>query len=222
MRETYVNVSGIVASEPRTVELADNRRVTSFRLASSPRWRDQATNSWVDGPTSWYTVSCWRDTASNVAASVHKKDKVVVYGRLRVRDWTSKDGVQRTTTEISAESLGHDLAYGTSVYSRPVRGGAPREGQAEAEELANVVALETLTGHRGEPPLPRAVTELMRAEEEFDEELEELRAQQEEEDAEAAADAAEAAAVARGGQAGQAGQAGQRPFGEGTLVGAGR
>ena len=56
--------------------------VASFRLACTPRRFNRRTETWSDGPTQWYTVTCWRSLADNVARSLRRGDPVVVQGRL--------------------------------------------------------------------------------------------------------------------------------------------
>jgi single-strand DNA-binding protein len=130
--ETYVTVTGVVASDPRDVQLDDGRRIVSFRLASTSRRRDRA-GEWTDGPTTWLTVTCWRGLAANVAESVGKGDRVIVHGRLRSREWTAADGAARTTLEVEADSLGHDLSFGVSTFRR-VRHGDRAVGTSTARE----------------------------------------------------------------------------------------
>ncbi len=57
MNEGRVTVSGNVVTELRHVETQDGVHITSFRLASTPRRRDRRTQQWVDGATSYYTVT---------------------------------------------------------------------------------------------------------------------------------------------------------------------
>lgn len=117
MNETQVAVTGIVASDLRVISRDDGLRLTSFRLASTPRRRGPD-GEWTDGDTTWMTVTCWRTLATNVADSVARRDRVVVRGRLRSREWEAPDGARRSEIEIDADSVGHDLRFGTSVFSR--------------------------------------------------------------------------------------------------------
>ncbi|MFT6534451.1 MAG: single-strand DNA-binding protein [Alpinimonas sp.] len=112
-------LTGLVATSPRHVTTSEGLAITSFRLASSQRRFDKALSKWVDGETNWFTVSAFRALATNAASSVVKGDRVVVTGRLRVRDWENTDR-SGTNVEIEADSLGHDLTWGTSVYTRHV------------------------------------------------------------------------------------------------------
>lgn len=110
-------VTGLVATTPRHLVTSDGLAITSFRLASSQRRFDRASSRWVDGDTNWYTVSTFRGLASNTAESVQKGDRVMVQGRLRIRDWENTDR-SGTTVEIEADSLGHDLTFGTASFHR--------------------------------------------------------------------------------------------------------
>jgi single-strand DNA-binding protein len=56
-----------------------------------------------------------------------------VTGRLRVRDWQTDDRTG-TNVEIEAETLGHDLFWGTAVFTRLVAlGGDSATTQSEPE-----------------------------------------------------------------------------------------
>jgi single-strand DNA-binding protein len=110
-------LTGIVATSPRHVTTNEGLAITSFRLASSQRRFDRQQQKWVDGETNWFTVSAFRQLATNAADSVTKGDRVVVTGRLHVRDWESTER-SGTNVEIEADALGHDLTWGTSIYNR--------------------------------------------------------------------------------------------------------
>ena len=115
MNETLVTVAGNVAAEPRIRVTAAGVRVASFRLASTERRYNKELQSWRDGDTVYYTVTCWRAMAENAFESVEKGQPVVVHGRLRVSSY-EKDGLLRTAVEIEARSLGHDITWGRSTF----------------------------------------------------------------------------------------------------------
>jgi single-strand DNA-binding protein len=114
-----VTVAGLVATTPRHLVTAEGLPITSFRLASSNRKFDRALGKWVDGETNWYTVTSFKQLAINVAGSINKGDRIFVHGLLRVRDWDNGERAG-TSVELEAESMGHDLTWGTSVYTRTV------------------------------------------------------------------------------------------------------
>jgi single-strand DNA-binding protein len=118
VQEPFITVTGHVGAPPRMRVLASGAVVTDFRVASTPRNKDKDTGVWTDGETMWFGVSCWRALAENVAASVHKGDKVVVSGRLTVSTWTTEKGEQRSGLEIVNPTVGFDLSRGTAVLHK--------------------------------------------------------------------------------------------------------
>lgn len=114
-----VTVAGLVATTPRHLVTQDGLPITSFRLAASHRKFDRTTNKWIDGETNWFTVTAFRQLAINVAGSISKGERILVTGKLRVRDWDNGERVG-TSVEIEADSVGHDLCWGNSAFTRTV------------------------------------------------------------------------------------------------------
>lgn len=117
MTTDQITLTGLVATSPRHIVTADGLSITSFRLASNQRRFDRSKTAWVDGDTNWYTVTSFRQLAANVASSIERGQRIVVTGRLCVRDWEARE-TTGTTVEIEAESIGHDLAFGRSEFTR--------------------------------------------------------------------------------------------------------
>ena len=126
----HLTVAGLVATTPRHLVTQDGLPITSFRLASSQRRFDRSQNKWVDGETNWYTITAFRQLAINAAGSVSKGDRILVTGKLRVRDWDNGERAG-TSVEIEAEGIGHDLSWGSSSFTRTV---LVREAEPDDEE----------------------------------------------------------------------------------------
>jgi single-strand DNA-binding protein len=116
-----ITLRGYVATEVRSTTADSGLAIASFRMCTTERRYDRDAGSWVDGQTNWYSVSLFRQLATNAAFSVHKGDRVIVTGRLKVRQWTLDDGRSGTSVDIDAESIGHDLMWGTASYRRTVQ-----------------------------------------------------------------------------------------------------
>ena len=102
-------IQGLVATTPRHIITQDGLPITTFRLASSS-----------DGDnTNWYTITAFKALALNSATSINKGDRVVVTGKLLVRDWDNGQ-TTGTSVEVEANSIGHDLSWGTSVFTRTI------------------------------------------------------------------------------------------------------
>ena len=126
-----ITLTGLVATVPHVVSSDDRVPFTSFRLASNQRYFDRRTSEWVAGETNWYTVTAFRALAVNAGTSVHKGDRVLVTGRLKVRRWESGEKTG-TSVDVEADSIGHDLVWGTAHYVRTIqREPAPADGSVE-------------------------------------------------------------------------------------------
>ncbi len=147
MNDIQVVLRGNIASDLRSVRFDDGNSVTSFRLASTSSWFDRERNTWVDRRTTYVSVNCRRALASSALQSLHKGHPVVVTGRLWERAWTKDDRSGRTL-EVEAETVGHDLTFGVSAFTRVVRrerhnaeDTAAREVRGQEERDPNAAAL---------------------------------------------------------------------------------
>ncbi|MET0590949.1 MAG: single-stranded DNA-binding protein [Naasia sp.] len=116
----------------------------SFRFATKDSRFDEATRSWVETETNWYTVKAWRSLGENALESVRKGQPLIVHGRLELQSWTDSSGRERITPTVHAESLGHDLRRGITAFSTRARTadadgepGPPAGGPVAAEEPAD-------------------------------------------------------------------------------------
>ena len=170
-----ITVRGFVASEIRTSTTPGGVGTASFRLGSTERRFDRTANAWVDGNTNWFTVQGYRQLAGNIGCSIKKGQRVIVVGRLKLRSW-EKDGRVYHAVDIDAESVGHDLMWGSAnfirtagggPYSRPGRGrrqdGAPGDADHDAQGDADHDVDASGDGDEGDEDL------------EFDEETGELK-----------------------------------------------
>ena len=114
-----ITLTGLVATPPRHLVTSEGLPITSFRLASTQRRYDRQQSKWVDGETNWYTITAFRQLALNISASISKGDRIVTTGRLRIRDWTSAEKTG-TNVEVDADSIGHDLSWGTASFTRNI------------------------------------------------------------------------------------------------------
>jgi single-strand DNA-binding protein len=128
-----ITVTGNIATEPEHKRTPAGVAITTFRVASGQRRYDRATSAWVDSGTNWYTVSTYRALAEHSFHSLRKGDRVILTGRLRLREWDTgaKKGV---SIEIDADSIGHDLLFGTTRFEKDAASSpAPRSGAGDTE-----------------------------------------------------------------------------------------
>ncbi|QIK71198.1 single-stranded DNA-binding protein [Propioniciclava coleopterorum] len=137
--EAEIVINGNVGGE---VDWRDHEEYVgraTFTLACTPAV--QRNGAWVELPTAWYRVTCWRRLAANVRDSVRKGDAVIVAGRLRLDRWTDESGVQREAYTIEAGWVAHDLRRGASTFRRASarpEASDPWESDAEAERITSL------------------------------------------------------------------------------------
>jgi single-strand DNA-binding protein len=116
--EAQFSVVGYAATEPDYKLVGDGIPRLRVRVAWTTRRKDPVTSQWSDANTSWISVTCWRKLATNLHTCLRKGDPVVLRGRLEVRPFTGKDGQPRTSVEVDADFLSHDLRRGVAGFQK--------------------------------------------------------------------------------------------------------
>jgi len=122
MNDTQMTVIGNVCDEPTMRLTKSGHAVTNFRVASTPRRFDRERAEWVDSPTLFVNVTCWRALAENVKDSIHRGQPVVVSGRYYCRPYEVNES-KRIGYELEATAVGHDLSRGKSEFVKRGRPG---------------------------------------------------------------------------------------------------
>jgi single-strand DNA-binding protein len=145
MNDTLVTLVGNAATGVEFRETATGG-MARFRFAVTPRRWDREKQLWTDGHTSFYTVWAWRTLALNLSGSVSVGEPLVVHGRLKVRE-EEREGQRRTSVDIEAVAVGHDLTRGTAAFRRVLRGEpAPTARVGSAERVGASARPEGVTG----------------------------------------------------------------------------
>ncbi|WP_449277191.1 single-stranded DNA-binding protein [Leucobacter sp. GX24907] len=114
---SHVSVVGTVATRPNRFATPGRASVCSFRVAANERRYNREAERWEDGDTNWYTVVTFRGLADHAEQSFAVGDRIVVTGRLRVRQWSTAEK-SGTSVEIDAEAVGHDVRWGVSSFRK--------------------------------------------------------------------------------------------------------
>lgn len=121
--ETVITVVGNLTSDPELRYTQNGLAVANFTIASTPRNFDKATNDWKDGDALFLRASVWREFAEHVAGSLSKGARVIATGRLKQRNYETKEGEKRTSFEIEVDEIGPSLRYATAQVTRTTGGG---------------------------------------------------------------------------------------------------
>ena len=114
--DNSVTVVGNVTRDPELRFTPSGAAVATFGLA----WNRRSTNARgeTEEQVSFFDVTCWRQLAENVAESLTKGSRVVVYGRLEQRSWETNDGEKRSKVEIIADDVAPSLRWATASITR--------------------------------------------------------------------------------------------------------
>lgn len=133
--ETVITVVGNLTSDPELRYTQNGLAVANFTIASTPRTFDRASNDWKDGEALFLRASVWREFAEHVAGSLSKGARVIATGRLKQRNYETKEGEKRTSFEIEVDEIGPSLRYATAQVTRSsggaTSGGASRGGASQ-------------------------------------------------------------------------------------------
>jgi len=98
-----VSLIGNVTREPELRYTGNGVPVCSLSVAWNPK----------DGEPVFVPVTCWRDLAENVADKVTKGARVHVTGQLKMSQWKTKDGEEKSRLEIVADELSLSMRFGS-------------------------------------------------------------------------------------------------------------
>jgi len=104
--------------------------ICRFPLATGERRKDQS-GQWVEH-TEWHNIVTFGRTAENCQRFLKKGRQVFIEGRIRTNKWQDKEGKDRYTTEILADTIqfvggargeGSDMDFGGEAANSNVLAG---------------------------------------------------------------------------------------------------
>jgi single-strand DNA-binding protein len=127
-------IVGNLGKDPEVKFLTNGDAVCSFSIATTDSWKDKAGQK--QEKTEWHNIVMYRKLAEIAGEYLKKGSPVYVEGALQTRKWTNKEGQERYTTEVVANSMqmlgGKSQVKQEEDYSQNnTRGGAAVEGADE-------------------------------------------------------------------------------------------
>ena len=122
--DTQITIAGNLVDDPELRFTPAGQPVARFRVASTPRFRDNSTGEWKDGDSLFLTCNVWRQAAENVAESLTRGTRVIVSGRLRQRSYETKEGEKRTVYEVEVDDVGPSLRNASAKVNKVARNGS--------------------------------------------------------------------------------------------------
>jgi single-strand DNA-binding protein len=114
-----VILMGNLGKDPEVRFMPNGDAVCNFSIATTDNWKDK--NGEKQERTEWHNIVMYRKLAEIAGEYLKKGRPVFIEGRLQTRKWQTKEGQDRYTTEIIAESMqmlgGRDSGGGSSSGS---------------------------------------------------------------------------------------------------------
>ncbi len=126
--DTQITIAGNLVNDPELRYTPTGQAVAKFRVASTPRFRDQQSGEWKDGDSLFLTCNVWRQAAENVAESLQRGMRVIVNGRLRQRSYETREGEKRTVYEVEVDDVGPSLRNASAKVTKSNRSGGGAAG----------------------------------------------------------------------------------------------
>ena len=117
-----VIIVGNLGRDPELRYTAQGTPVCTFSVATNEKRKDK--NGEMQDHTTWFRITLWNRQAETASQYLQKGRQVYIEGRLRVEEWTDRDGKPRHTLEVHAT----DMQF--------IGGGAGRGDEAPMERAA--------------------------------------------------------------------------------------
>ncbi len=124
---------GNLGRDPEIRSMQSGKKMASFSIATSKRWKDRNTQEQKEN-TSWHNIVVFNEGLVDVIERYIKKgSKIYVEGELSTRKYQDKDGNDKYTTEVVLQGYNSTL---TMLDSR-------NSGSASIEEAPNNSSLDS-------------------------------------------------------------------------------
>jgi single-strand DNA-binding protein len=121
-----VQVMGFLGADPELRSTPSGQQVANMRIATSEKWKDKQSGAAME-KTEWHSIVLWGRLAELAHEYLRKGSPIYIQGKLQTRKWQDKEGHDRYSTEIVAQSM-QFLSSG--------KGNGERAAPAEREERA--------------------------------------------------------------------------------------
>lgn len=98
-----ITLVGNLGRDPELRYTPQGTPVCSFSMATNERRKDKTGE--MQDQTTWFRVTLWGRQAETASQYLAKGRPVYIEGRLRVEEWTDRDGKPRHTLEVHATDM---------------------------------------------------------------------------------------------------------------------
>lgn len=127
-----VIIVGNLGRDPETRYGTTGNCMTNIAVATTDKWKDKTSGEQMEA-TEWHRIAFFGKLAEIAGQYLKKGSQVYIEGKLRTRKYTDKEGVEKYTTEIIADTM-------QMLGSR--QGGGDGVGSSENAGPRNAAAVE--------------------------------------------------------------------------------
>lgn len=96
----HITLMGRLTRDPELRTTAQGTSVANWTLAVDRTW-----TKGEEQQTDFIDIVAWRETGEFVSRNFRKGQRMLLNGRLQIRDWTDKDGNKHRTYEVVARDI---------------------------------------------------------------------------------------------------------------------
>lgn len=156
MTSTPITIVGNLTDDPELRFTPSGAAVVKFSVAVNRQKFNRQTSTWEDAGTDFHRVTAWNSLGQNVAETLTKGTRVVVFGELRQSHWTDeKTQDKKSGWDLTASAVGPELTFATAKVTKATKGtrgeSAPDDPWATAAKQRPAGAAAP-AGYSDEPP----------------------------------------------------------------------
>ena len=114
---TQVTLIGNTTADPNLSFTGKGDAVATVTVAVNDRVKEG--DQWVDGEPTFYRVTAWRKMGEQAAEHIRKGERVIVTGKLKAKNYTTKEGESRLSLEVTADEIGKSIKFEKITGSKP-------------------------------------------------------------------------------------------------------
>ena len=149
-----VTIVGNICSDVELRYTPQGTPVAQFNVAVNDRRFNSETNQWENGDATFYRVSAWKQLGEHASETLAKGMEVIVKGRFTARNYTTREGAERTALEVTVNpgkgALGPSLMWMVGSMSKAQQGGGQQA--ARQQDPWNSAPQGGFSGGVSEPP----------------------------------------------------------------------
>lgn len=129
--KTQLTFEGNVTGDIQLRQTQQGKPFAAFSIAHNDRRFNAQTNQWEDGVTTFLSCVAFGALAQNIAQTVGKGCRVIAVGTLQQHNYTDQQGAQRSSMELTCDTVGVDLRNQTAqvMKANPQQTQQPQQAQ---------------------------------------------------------------------------------------------